>query len=232
MKDLVIKKWTVSYEKVDILHHCGAISTRSLVQKKADLGAFTIHNTIGPLEFAKALYDLGASINLMLLVVYKKLGYGDPTPINMRLVMADRYVKWPIGILYDVFVKVASFIFPADFVILDCKVDFEEPIILGRPFLAIGSVLIDLKANDLLFRLNDEEEQEVPIEEKFVVETLTTLLMNFDQDGIKDYEETMCALTGMGSYSYAPKKLDLDLKNNPSPPAKPSIKVPPSLELK
>ena len=42
----------------------------------------------------------------------------------------------------------------------------------------------------------------------------------------------MCSLTGMGSYSYAPKKLDLDLKIHPSPPAKPSIEKSPTLELK
>ena len=77
-----------------------------------------------------------------------------------------------------------------------------------------------------------EEEQEVPIEEKFVVETLAAVLMNFDNDGIEDYEEIVCALTGMGSYSYASKKLDLDLKNCPSPPVKPSIEEPPTLEMK
>lgn len=36
----------------------------------------------------------------------------------------------------------------------------------------------------------------------------------------------------MLSYSYAPKKLDLDLKNRPTPPANPSIKEPLVLELK
>ncbi|PHT97075.1 hypothetical protein BC332_33996 [Capsicum chinense] len=81
----------------------------------------------------------------------QKLGLGDPTPTNMRLVMADRSVKRPVGILNDVLVKVSSFIFPADFVILDCEVDSEVPIILGRPFLATGSVLIDMRANELLF---------------------------------------------------------------------------------
>ena len=44
-------------------------------------------------------------------------------------------MKRPIGILHDVLVKVESFIFPANFVILDCEVDFEVPIILGGPFL-------------------------------------------------------------------------------------------------
>lgn len=77
-----------------------------------------------------------------------------------------------------------------------------------------------------------ENEQEVPIEEKFSIEPLAAVLMNFDCEGIKEYEETVCALTGMGSYSYAPKKLDLDLKNRPTPPTKPSVEEPPVLELK
>ena len=51
--------------------------------------------------------------------------------------MTQSPLRWPIGILHDVLVKVESFIFPTDFVILDCEVDFEVPIILGRPFLAV-----------------------------------------------------------------------------------------------
>ena len=42
-------------------------------------------------------------------------------------------------------VKVESFIFSADFVILDCEVYFEVPIILGRPFLATGRALVDME---------------------------------------------------------------------------------------
>lgn len=64
------------------------------------------------------------------------------------------------------------------------------------------------------------------------METLAAVLMNFNHDGIGDYEETVWALTVMGYYSYAPKKLDLDLKNRPSPPVKPSSDEPPILELK
>ena len=74
----------------------------------------------------------------MPLSIYKKFDLGNPKPTAMRLLMADRTVKRPIGILHDVLVKVESFIFPVDFVILDCEVDFEVPIIFGRPFLATG----------------------------------------------------------------------------------------------
>ena len=60
----------------------------------------------------------------------------------MRLLMADRTVKRPIGILHDVLVKVESFIFLVDFVILDCEVDFQVTIILWRPFLATGRAVV------------------------------------------------------------------------------------------
>ncbi|PHT29980.1 hypothetical protein CQW23_30430 [Capsicum baccatum] len=151
MKDLLTKKRAASYELKEDMHHCSAVATRSIVQKKADPGAFTIPCTIGSLDFAKALCDLGARINLMPLSIYKKLGLGDPTTTNMRFVMVDRSVKRPVGILNDVLVKVYSFIFPIDFVIMDCKEDSEVHIILGRPFLATGSVLIDMKDNEILF---------------------------------------------------------------------------------
>ena len=75
----------------------------------------------------------------------------------MRLLMADRTVKRPIGILHDVLIKVESFIFSADFVILDCEVDFEVPIILGRPFFATGRALVDMEKVQMTFRLNNEE---------------------------------------------------------------------------
>ncbi|XP_015162466.1 uncharacterized protein [Solanum tuberosum] len=115
-----------------------AIATRSLVKKVEDPGAFTIPCRIGLIEFTKALCDLGASINLMPLAIYKQLGLGVPKHTSMRLMMADRSRKRPVGILCDVLVKVDTFIFQADFVIFDCEVDFEVPIILGRPFIATG----------------------------------------------------------------------------------------------
>ena len=95
MKDLVTKKRSVTFVDDDRLQHCSAIATRSLVQKKEDPGAFSIPCTVGSLHFVKTLCDLGASINLMPLSIYKKLGLGDPKPTAMRLLMADRTVKKP-----------------------------------------------------------------------------------------------------------------------------------------
>ena len=71
--------------------------------------------------------------------------------------MADRTLKRPIGILHDVLVKVESFIFPVDFVILDCEVDLEVLIILRRSFLATGRALVDMEKGQMKFWLNNEE---------------------------------------------------------------------------
>ncbi|XP_015084171.1 uncharacterized protein LOC107027542 [Solanum pennellii] len=157
MKDMVTKKRSGSFEDDDRVQHCSFIATKSHVQKKEDLGAFTNPCTIGLLHFAKALCDLGASINLMPPSIYKKLGLGDPKPTTMWLLTTDRTVKSPIGILHDVLVKVESFTFSADFVILDCEVDFEVPIILRRPFLATRRELVEMEEGKMKFRLNNEE---------------------------------------------------------------------------
>ena len=89
MQDLVTKKRSVTFEDDDRMQHCNAFATRFFVQNKEDPSAFTIPCTNGSLHFAKALRDLGASINLMPISIYKKLGLGDPKPTAMRLLMAD-----------------------------------------------------------------------------------------------------------------------------------------------
>ncbi|XP_009769713.1 uncharacterized protein [Nicotiana sylvestris] len=98
-----------------------AIVTRPIAQKMSNLGSFTIPCAIGSYAFAKALCDLKASINLMPLAIYTKLGIGRAGPTLMLLQLADRTVKRPTEILDDVLVQVGKFVFPANFAILDCQ---------------------------------------------------------------------------------------------------------------
>ncbi|XP_070044943.1 uncharacterized protein [Nicotiana tomentosiformis] len=63
----------------------------------------------------------------------------------------------PLGIIDDVLVRVDKFILPANFVILDCEVDYEVPIILGRTLLATGKALVDVEADELTFRVGDKK---------------------------------------------------------------------------
>nr|XP_016441215.1 PREDICTED: uncharacterized protein LOC107766846 [Nicotiana tabacum] len=136
LKDLINKKKITQNKVVNVTHQVCSIIATTAIQKKEDPGTFTIPCTIGLRDFARALCDNGASINLMPLAIYKKVGLGMPRPTSMRLQMADRSIKRPVGIVDVVLVKVGKFLLLADF-------DREIPIILRIPFLATGRALMD-----------------------------------------------------------------------------------------
>ena len=79
----------------------------------------------------------------------KKLNLGELTSSALSLKMADRSLTYPKGIIEKVLVKVDKFIFSMDFVVLGMEEDKEEPLILGRPFLATGQAVIDVKNREL-----------------------------------------------------------------------------------
>ncbi|GJW50675.1 reverse transcriptase domain-containing protein [Tanacetum coccineum] len=103
-----------------------------------------------------ALADLGASINLKPLSVWKKLSLSELTPTCMTLELADRSISQPIGIAEDVYVKVGKFQFPANFVVVDFDADPRVPLILGRSFLKTGRALIDVYEGELTLRVGKE----------------------------------------------------------------------------
>ncbi|XP_038902502.1 uncharacterized protein LOC120089161 [Benincasa hispida] len=93
-------------------------------------------------DVGHALCDLGASINLMPLSIFKKLGIGIAQPTSVTLQLADRTIKYPKGKIEDVMVKVDIFIFPADFIILDYEADNE---MLKKHMCAIGWTLANIR---------------------------------------------------------------------------------------
>ncbi|XP_070057551.1 uncharacterized protein [Nicotiana tomentosiformis] len=103
MKDLVIKKRSLNFETIKVIHQVSEI-VHSMAHKLKDPDAFTIPCTIGSTEFAKTLCDLGSN-----------------------------------------------------FVILDCEVDYEVPIILRRSFLATGKAFCVVEAGELTLRVGDEK---------------------------------------------------------------------------
>ncbi|XP_016456299.1 uncharacterized protein LOC107780281 [Nicotiana tabacum] len=222
MKNLMSRKFDFQdLATVTLTRTCSAVVTRPIAEKLFDPGSFTIPCTIGNFAFAKALCDLGASINLMPLSIYKRLGIGRARPTSMLLQMAGRTVKRPSNILDDVLIQVGKFVFPADFVIFDCKVDEEIPIILGRPFLAIGRALIDLHV------IVETDDEMLTIEDP-----LPTCLMNLDEVNGEELVEWVLALEGRGFWDRTLEFEPLHLENRETPPSKPSIEEPLKLELK
>ncbi|KAL5573532.1 hypothetical protein UlMin_023129 [Ulmus minor] len=158
MKDMLMKKRRFGeFETVALTRECSAALQSKLPPKLQDPGSFTIPCSIGGQYCGKALCDLGASINLMPMSIFKTLGIGEARPTTVSLQLADRSIAQPEGKIEDVLVKVDKFIFPVDFIILDFEADMEVPIILGRPFLATGRALIDVHNGELTMRVQDEK---------------------------------------------------------------------------
>nr|GEX19440.1 reverse transcriptase domain-containing protein [Tanacetum cinerariifolium] len=139
----------------------GAHSYRNFLLKKlreklGDPGKFLIPCDFPGMAECLALADLSASINLMPWSVWKRLSLLDLTPTCMTLELADRLISCSVGVAKDVYVKVGSFHFLADFVVVDFDVNPRVPLILGRSFLKTGRALIDVFKGELTVRVGKE----------------------------------------------------------------------------
>jgi hypothetical protein len=83
-------------------------------------------------------------VNLLPYSVFQSLNLGELKPTSVTLLLADRSVKVPRGIVEDVLVQVDKFIYLVYFVVLDTQCN-SIPIILGRPFLTISNALINCR---------------------------------------------------------------------------------------
>ena len=143
------------YGLVSLVEESKAMFTRTPPKLK-DPGSFTIPCRIGELAFNKALCDIGASVSLMPYSIYEKIDFGELKPTTMCLSMADKSIKYPLGVLENVPTKVGKFIIPTDFIVIDMEEDPEIPILLGRPFLVTAGVVIDMKNGKIKVEVNDE----------------------------------------------------------------------------
>ncbi|GJY50372.1 reverse transcriptase domain-containing protein [Tanacetum coccineum] len=133
--------------------HFSAVILNKLPKKLRDLGKLLIPCDFPGMDECLALADVGASINLMPLSVWKRLSLPELTPTCMTLELADHSITQPIGIIEDVYVKVGKFHFSADFVVVDFDADPRVPLILGRSFLKTGRALIDVYKGELTLLL-------------------------------------------------------------------------------
>nr|GEV92495.1 reverse transcriptase domain-containing protein [Tanacetum cinerariifolium] len=133
--------------------HCSAILLKKLPEKLGDPDKFLILCDYPGMAESLALADLVASINLMPLSVWNKLSLPDLSPTCMTLELADHLISRPVGVFEDVFDKVGTFHFPADFVVVDFDADPRVPLILRRSFLKTKRDLIDVFKGELTLRV-------------------------------------------------------------------------------
>ncbi|GJR44821.1 reverse transcriptase domain-containing protein [Tanacetum coccineum] len=146
----------IELTKTPLNENCSAVVLKKLPEKLGDPGRFLIPCDFSEFDNCLALADLGASINLMPLSIWKKLGLPGLNDTKMVLELADRTISKPTGVAENVFVKVGKFYFPADFVVLDFIADPRVPLILGRPFLKTAHALIDVYEGEIPLRNDDQ----------------------------------------------------------------------------
>nr|GEY64238.1 reverse transcriptase domain-containing protein [Tanacetum cinerariifolium] len=159
---LTIKSLPTNKEKLfelartSLNEHCSAVLLKKLPEKLEDPGKFLIPCDFLKMDECLALADLSVSINLMPLFVWNKLSLPELSPTCMTLKLADHLISHPVGVAEDVFVKVETFHFPTDFVVVDFDADPRVSLILERSFLKTGRALIDVYEGELTLRVGKE----------------------------------------------------------------------------
>nr|GEY79454.1 reverse transcriptase domain-containing protein [Tanacetum cinerariifolium] len=136
--------------------HCSAVLLKKLLEKLGDPDKFLIPCDSRGMDECLALADLDASIYLMPLSVWNKISLHELSSMYMTLELDDRLISHPVGVAEDVFVKVGTFHFPADFVVVDFDPDPRVPLILERSFLKTRRALIDVFEGELTLRVGKE----------------------------------------------------------------------------
>nr|GEV79425.1 reverse transcriptase domain-containing protein [Tanacetum cinerariifolium] len=138
------------------IYQNSAVLLKKLPKKLGDPSKFLIPCDFPGMAECLALADLDASINLMPLSMWNKLSLPDLSPTCMTLELSDRLISHPVGVAEDVFIKVGTFHFSADFVVIYFDVDPRVPLILWRSFLKTGRALIDVFECQLTLRVGKE----------------------------------------------------------------------------
>src|SRR5215469_15504940 len=145
LKEFVIKKKCVEDCKVvNLSKESSDAIQNKLPPKLKDPGSFNIPTKVGRMYMKKSLCDLGASVSIIPMSMVDKIGDGVLKPSNVTLKLADESLRYLVGILEDVKVKVGKLIVLVDFMVLDEKGTEGVPVILGRPFLATAGANIDV----------------------------------------------------------------------------------------
>jgi hypothetical protein len=94
----------------------------------------------------KALCDIGAQVSVLSSKIYDKVQDHnlDLAPTSTELIMGDGRTIRPLGIAYNINVIISGKCMPTDFFVIDAYHSNHDHIILGRPFLKLVDVVLDV----------------------------------------------------------------------------------------
>nr|GEW76201.1 reverse transcriptase domain-containing protein [Tanacetum cinerariifolium] len=191
--------------------HCSAVLLKKLPEKLGDPGKFLIPCDFSGMDECLALADLGASINLMPLSMWNKISLPELSLTCMTLELEDRSISRPVGVAEDVFVKVGTFHFSTDFVVVDFDADPRVPLILGRSFLKTERALIDVYEGELTLRVAKEAVA-------FSLDQTSRYSANYDAMSVNQID-----LIDVACEEYSQEVLGFSVSRNPTPSTKPVV---------
>ncbi|XP_074289326.1 uncharacterized protein LOC141614480 [Silene latifolia] len=157
LKEILTKRRSFNeVETVAFTGKCSAMLQSRSPPKLKDPWSFSIPFTIGPLGIGNAICDLGASVSVTPYKICKQLNMTKLKCTSMILQMPDISIKWPIGVLENMPVRVGKFFIPVDFVVINMTEDSRIPIILGRPFLHTAGAVINVRYESITFNIGDD----------------------------------------------------------------------------
>ncbi|GKB22625.1 reverse transcriptase domain-containing protein [Tanacetum coccineum] len=177
------KEKLIELANTPVSENCSTVILKKLPEKLGDPGKFLIPGGFNELK-CKALADLGASINLMQLSVWKELGLPKLIPTQMTLELANRDICSPKGIARDVFVPVGKFTFPMIFTACALIDVHGEEMILHDGLATIFSRSSPMNSLHITFHWNDD----LPFDSESDLLELEYLLNN---DPIKDMDSIL-----------------------------------------
>jgi hypothetical protein len=135
-------------KKAFLAEQVSVILQKNNALKYKDPGCLTISCFIEEHKIKKALLYLGASVNLLLYLVFQSLNLGELKPTSVTLFLVDRSVKVPRGVVEVVLAQFENFIYHVDFIVLDTqhvKAFNSILVMLGHPFLTTYNALINCR---------------------------------------------------------------------------------------
>ncbi|XP_039690611.1 uncharacterized protein [Medicago truncatula] len=156
LKEIFSKKETIEHnETITLTRECSAIIKKP-PPKLRDPGSFAIPCVIGSETIDRPMCDLGASVSLLPLPLFKRMRIRElKKPTKMTLKLAERSTIQPVGFIEDIPVKIEGIYIPTDFMVVDIEEDHDVPIILGRPFLATAGAIVDVKNGRIIFHVRN-----------------------------------------------------------------------------
>ncbi|CAM8913071.1 unnamed protein product [Rhodiola kirilowii] len=158
LKDIASGRRVIEESSMVALNHeCSALFSEQIPLKMKDPGRFTIPCSIGAVSFEHPLADLGASVSVMPLATYYKLGLEGMKATKMVMQLADGTTRNPKGLIENVPIKIDKFHIPCDFVVMDTGRNLNTSLIFGRPFLATAGFKVDLGKGKLTCKIGREK---------------------------------------------------------------------------